>query len=92
MGKVFVKALFHVEICPALNHAAGTCTWEISKKKVTISENAKQERHQVLEDVAWYKYEYSTPISTKRRQKKKWYASPEILYDIDCEHSIKTIH
>ena len=31
-------------------------------------------------------------MSTKGRKKKKEYASPEMLYDIDVEHSVKTIH
>ena len=31
-------------------------------------------------------------MSTKGRQNKKEYASPDILYDIDGEHSAKTIH
>ena len=29
---------------------------------------------------------------TKGQQKKKEYSSPEMLCDIDSEHSIKTIH
>ena len=31
-------------------------------------------------------------MSTKGWQKKKKYASPDMLYDIDGEHSVKTIH
>ena len=31
-------------------------------------------------------------MSTKIRQNKKEYASPEMLYDINGEHSVKTIH
>ena len=46
----------------------------------------------MLEDAAWYKDEYGAHMSTKGRQKKKEYASPEMLYDIDGEHSVKTIH
>ena len=46
----------------------------------------------MLEDAAWYTYEYSAHMSTKGRQKKKEYASPEMLYDIDGEHSVKMIH
>ena len=34
MGKVFVKALIQGEILPALNHAAGACTWDSIKKKL----------------------------------------------------------
>ena len=33
MGKVFVKDIIHGEICMALNHATGACTWENSKKQ-----------------------------------------------------------
>ena len=42
MGKVFVKALIQGEICPALNHDAGTCTWGSSKKTVTTPEDAER--------------------------------------------------
>ena len=31
-------------------------------------------------------------MSTKGRQKKKEYASPYMLYDIDGENFVKTIH
>ena len=31
-------------------------------------------------------------MSTKGRKKKKEYASPYMLYDIDREHSVKKIH
>ena len=71
MGKVFVKALIQEAICPDLNHTAGACTWDISKKKVTTPEDAEQERQQVLKDASWYKYEYGAHMSTKGRQKKK---------------------
>ena len=70
MGKVFVKALIKGAIWPALNHAAGTCTWDIIKKKVTTPEDAERERQQLIEDAAWYKDEYGAHMSTKGRQKK----------------------
>ena len=92
MGKVFVKALIKGAICPALNHSAGACTWDSSKKTVTTPEYSERERQQVLKDAAWYKDEYGAHMSTKGRQKKKEYAPPGILYDIDNEHSAKTIH
>ena len=41
---------------------------------------------------AWFKDEYGAHMSTKGRKKKKEYASPAMLYDIDGEHSVKTIH
>ena len=92
MGKLFVKALIQGAICPDLNHAAGACTWYRRKKTFTTPEDAEWERHQVLEDAAWYKDEYGAHMSTKGRQKKKEYASPEMLYDIYGEQSVKTIN
>ena len=67
MGKIFVKALIQGAICPALNHADGACTWDNSKKTVSTPEDAEREWQQVLEDVAWYKYEYGAHMSTKGR-------------------------
>ena len=92
MGKLFVKALIRGAICPALNHDAGTCTWDSSNKTVTTPDDADPEWQQVLEDAAWYKDEYGAHMSTKGKQKKKEYASLDMLYDIDGEHSVKTIH
>ena len=92
MGKVFVKVLIQGAIFPSLNHAAGSCTWDSSKKTVITPEDAELERQQVLEDAARYKYEYGAHMSTKGRQNKKEYASQDMLYDIDGEHSVKTIH
>ena len=79
MGKIFVKALIQGEIFPALNHSAGTCTWDSTNKTVTTTEDSELERQQVLEDAAWYTYEYSAHMSTKGRQKKKEYASPDMI-------------
>ena len=79
MGKVFLKALIQGAVLLALNHAAGTCIWDSSKKTVTTPEDAEQERQQVLEDAAWYKDGYGAHMSTKGRQKKNKYASPELL-------------
>ena len=71
MGKIFVKALIQGEICLALNHATGTCTWYSSNETVTTPEDAEKERQQVLEASAWYKDEYGDHMSTKGRQKKR---------------------
>ena len=92
MVKVFVNALIRGAICLALNHASSTCTWDSNNNTVTTPGGSKRERQQVLKDAAWYKDEYSAHMSTKGRQNKKEYASPEMMYDIDGEHSFKTIH
>ena len=92
MSKVFVKARVHGAILPALNHGAGDFKRGSSKKTVTTPEDDELERPQVLREAAWYKYEYGSHMSTKGRQNKKEYASPDMLYDIDGEHSLKTIH
>ena len=92
MGKVFVNALIQGAVLLDLNHDAGTCTWGSSKKTVTTPDDAERERQQLLEDAAWYKYLYGAHMSTKGRQKKKKYASPEMMYDIDGEKYVKAIH
>ena len=46
----------------------------------------------MLEDAAWYKDKYGAHMSTKEQQKKKEYASPDMLYDIDGDYSVKTIN
>ena len=45
----------------------------------------------MLEEAAWYKDKYIAHAITKGRKNKKEYASPDMLYDIDGEHSVKTI-
>ena len=65
MGKVFMNALIKGAIFPDLNHDAGTCTWDSNKKTVTTPKDAERERQKVLEDAAWYKYEYGAHMITK---------------------------
>ena len=89
IGKVFVNTIIQGAIFLALNYATGTCTGGSNKKTVTTPDDAEQERWQVLEDAAWYKYEYGAHMSTKGRHKKKEYTSPEMLYDIDGENPSK---
>ena len=92
IGKVFVNSLIQREIFLSLNHADGTCTWDINNKTVTTHEDTERERQQLLEEVEWYKDEYGAHMSTKGLQMKKEYVSPDMLYFIDGDHSIKTIH
>ena len=54
--------------------------------------HSDKHRQQVLKEAAWYKDEYVAHMSTKGRKNKKEYASLQMLYDIDGEHSDKTIH
>ena len=42
MGNVFMKSLIQGGICPDLNHAAGTCTWDRGGGIVTTPEDAEQ--------------------------------------------------
>ena len=70
MCKLFVNALIRGEFWPALNHAAGICTWDSSKKTFITPEYDEREWQLMLDDAAWYKDEYGARMSTKGKQKK----------------------
>ena len=46
-----------------------------------------------MENAAWYRDEYGEHMKRKdKKDKKKEYAAPKVLYGIDDEHTYNTIH
>ncbi len=56
---------------------------------VTPDDNNDEEIYSKLEAASWFKDELGL---TKKGKKKKGYLKPELLYDLDGNHSIKTLH
>ena len=44
-----------------------------------------------LEKAAWYKDEFGSHMADKNKREKKEYAAPEMLYDLDGEHTVKSL-
>ena len=90
----FLKHLLQASIDPSLLHDISNCTWD-EKTKVLITPNEENDKNvQKMEDAAWYNDEFAVLTSKdgKKGTKKKTYANAEMLYDMDGEHSVHTLH
>jgi hypothetical protein len=56
---------------------------------VMPDDNNDEELYSKLEGASWFKDELGL---TKKGKKKKGHLKPELLYDLDCNCSIKTLH
>jgi hypothetical protein len=56
---------------------------------VTLDNNNDEELYSKLEMASWFKDELGL---TKKGKKEKGYLKPELLYDLDGNRSIKTLH
>ncbi len=92
LPKTFVDELVRRSVSPDLVHEATNCKWDKEKRMVITLEDAARDKALELEAAAWYKDEFGAHMADKNKQQKKQYAAPEMLYDIDAEHSIKTLN
>ena len=93
MDPRFVDALVMQAIDATFLHSMDRCKWDPKTLTITTPDDVKREEEMALENAAWYKDEYGEHMSKKdKKDKKKEYAAPEVLYGIDDEHTYNTIH
>ncbi len=86
----FVINLVKNSCCPTLVMEIPNCKWDGNTMTVvTPDNNNNEELYLKLKAASWFKDELGL---TKKGKKKKGYLKPELLYDLDGNHSIKTLH
>jgi hypothetical protein len=65
------------------------CKWDGNLMTVVRADNNNEESYSKLESASWFKDELGF---TKKGKKKKGYLKPELLYNLDGDCSIKTLH
>jgi len=94
MDARFKTDLLKASIDPSLLHEIEHCTWD-PKTKVLITPNEEKAKEaRTIEDAAWYHDEFAalTGAEGKKGKKKKTYATAEMLYDMDGDQLVQTLH
>ena len=91
MDKKFAVDLVNNSCCPTLTVEIPNCKWDGEQMLVTSKEEIEEEEiYSKLESANWFKDEIG--LSKDGMNKKKKYLDPTLLYDIDGDRSIKTLH
>ena len=90
MNKYFIRKLLTRDFCPALMHEIYYCQWDKETKVLTTpGEEEERENCADIESVAWYRDEVGENMVDNKKKSKRQYASPEALYDLYGDQSVK---
>jgi hypothetical protein len=87
MDEDTVMALLHASADPSLMHAMDDCTWDDKTLILTTPEDKQREEEEAMERAAWYKDAFAAQGTSK-----KAYANKGMLFNMDDDHSVTTIH
>ena len=90
LSEDFALDLVRNSCCPTLVVEILDCKWESDRMTITTMDDEKDgELYEKMETADWFKDELGLVSGGK---KKKNYVNPELLYDLDGDRSIKTLH
>ena len=90
MSKEFATNLVSNSCCPTLTFDILECSWDSEQLLVTTKDDAEEEeKYSKLETAKWFKDEIGL---TKGGKKNKKHLDPTLLYDLDGDRSVKTLH
>ena len=95
VDKAFVRDLVKTFVDPALIHEAANCKWVEETKTVVTPEEQEEEEDEKLGQQSWFVdivAQYEDLQKKEKGGKSKNFASAAMLYDLDAEKSIKTMH
>ncbi len=92
MDVPFIKALLKESCCPTLVEGINRCQWDKKERVLTTPEQLEDEKWlAAIEKAAWYRDEFGKHM-VDGMKKVKQYTDPEALYNLDSEHSVKTLN
>merc|ERR1712086_526745 len=90
IGDTFIKNLLKVSIDPSLIHEMVHCTWDAQTFTPTTPKDAATAKKKNIEDAVWYQKDFGSHIKKKGKEKKE-YVAPEDVYNLDDNHTFKTL-
>ncbi len=80
--------------CPVMVSEINQCTWDSDTGSLTTKQDTKSNKNEKdLEKESWFKDAFANlGIALNERATKKQAPPPEMLFDLDGDRSIKTIH
>ena len=94
MGPIFINNLLRASIDPSMLHGIQHCTWDKKTRLLITPECEEEEQKKAMETAAWYKnsFEAFTDGKGKKPKSRKDFASPDMMFDLDGDLSVNTIH
>jgi hypothetical protein len=90
----FLFELVKQSCCPVMVSEINQCTWDSDTRSLTTKRDAESNKNEEdLEKALWFKDAFADlGIAMNRRATKEQAPPPEMLFDLDGDRSIKTIH
>ena len=67
------------------------CTWDAQTFTLTTPKDAAAAKKKNIEDAAWYQKDFGSHIKKKGKEQKE-YIAPEDVYNLDDDHTYKTLN
>ena len=92
IGETFMKNPLKASVNPLLMHEMAHCTWDVKTfTLMTPKDDKAVAKKKNIEDTAWYQKDFELHIK-KKGKKQKEYIAPEDVYNLDDDHTFKTLN
>ena len=94
MPEELIERLLTASCDSSLFHEATQCTWNSETMELKTPKDAEANKRKAIEEAAWYTDHFGEFMSggdKKGGKAGKTYTAPEYMYDLDGDHSVKTM-
>lgn len=91
MDEKFVEELLCASVDPDLVGEMDKCHWDVKTNTLRTPKDEENEKQKGIEESAWYNSDYVSQL-TKTTKKKKKFVAQDKAFQLDDEHSFKTLN
>ena len=91
MDEHFTEKLLRATVDPELVDDMDSCHWDVKTNTLRTPKDEENEKQKGIEESAWYNSDYVSQL-TKTTKKKKKFVAQEKVFQLDDEHSFKTLN
>ena len=90
MDEEFIKRLLSKAVNPKLVADINNCTWDKKTQTLCTPGDEENKKQKSIDDSAWYNNDFISQLTTKGKKKK--FMAKENIFQLDDEHSYKTLN
>ena len=91
MDEQYIEKLLSATVDPELVADMDNCHWDVKTNTLRTPKDEENEKQKDIEESAWYNSDYVSQL-TKTTKKKKKFVAQEKVFQLDNDHSYKTLH